>query len=329
MDHLVDAPIANILILAGVIFLAVGLFGRVGGFIGSIFGNIEAGKNSRVMAGVLGVLLIVGGGWLHQEAHTSPASAPNPSTTSTVKETQNSQIAAASPTTPPSPSPEMRHGAPKAKALVAGASTNYPAPSSAASMPAALAPKREPEGPTVPVTSDDPLVGTWTNLTPDPEGTDSISSVEIAGTAQGLAAHIWYHCPAGECDRGIHKLAVSGDISGYDYHSGERRFVGSLRKYSADVMHLSIDIFEPGTPKHWHHNRLFVRTNAPQKMRDAFARYLGEPGEKAFAMTPNGAWAYRAKESSTDYAVQIALRRCEERHGAGCRIVLLNNDAAQ
>ena len=44
MDHLTDAPIANILILAGVIFLAVGLFGHIGGFIGSIFGNIEAGK---------------------------------------------------------------------------------------------------------------------------------------------------------------------------------------------------------------------------------------------------------------------------------------------
>lgn len=60
MEHLADAPIANILILAGVIFLAVGLFGRVGGFIGSIFGNIEAGQNSRVIAGVMGAFLIVG-----------------------------------------------------------------------------------------------------------------------------------------------------------------------------------------------------------------------------------------------------------------------------
>ena len=61
MDHLADAPIANILIIAGVIFLSVGLFGRVGGFIGSIFGNIEAGKGSRILGGLLGALLILGG----------------------------------------------------------------------------------------------------------------------------------------------------------------------------------------------------------------------------------------------------------------------------
>jgi hypothetical protein len=73
MDHLTDAPVANILILAGILFLAVGLFGRIGGFIGSIFGNIEAGKSSRALAGVLGVALIVGGGWLHQHAGKVPA----------------------------------------------------------------------------------------------------------------------------------------------------------------------------------------------------------------------------------------------------------------
>jgi len=82
MDHLADAPIANILILAGVIFVAVGLFGRVGGFIGSIFGNIEAGKNSRVLAGVLGVFLIVGGGWLHERGDQATAKGSSPTTTS-------------------------------------------------------------------------------------------------------------------------------------------------------------------------------------------------------------------------------------------------------
>ena len=39
MEHLTDAPVANILILAGIMFVAVGLFGRIGGFIGSIFGT--------------------------------------------------------------------------------------------------------------------------------------------------------------------------------------------------------------------------------------------------------------------------------------------------
>jgi hypothetical protein len=66
MDPLTDAPVANILILAGVVFVAVGIFGRMGGFSGSIFGNIEAGRNSRALAGVLGLLLIGGGAWLHE-----------------------------------------------------------------------------------------------------------------------------------------------------------------------------------------------------------------------------------------------------------------------
>jgi len=74
MDHLTDAPVANILILAGILFLAVAIFGRVGGFIGKIFGNIEAAGNSRVLAGVLGALLTVGGGWLHQHGDKPPAS---------------------------------------------------------------------------------------------------------------------------------------------------------------------------------------------------------------------------------------------------------------
>ena len=68
MEHLADAPVANILILAGIIFVAVGLFGHIGGFIGSIFGSIEAGKNARILSGVLGVALIVGGGWMHEQA---------------------------------------------------------------------------------------------------------------------------------------------------------------------------------------------------------------------------------------------------------------------
>lgn len=82
MEHLTDAPVANILILAGIVFAAVGLFGKVGGFIGSIFGSIEAGKNSRILSGALGVVLIVGGGWMHEQADNQ-AAAPNPPTQTT------------------------------------------------------------------------------------------------------------------------------------------------------------------------------------------------------------------------------------------------------
>ena len=47
MDHLADAPIANILILAGVIFLAVGLFGRIGGFCRELFAALGCSDYQR------------------------------------------------------------------------------------------------------------------------------------------------------------------------------------------------------------------------------------------------------------------------------------------
>lgn len=78
MEHLTDAPVANILILAGIIFVAVGLFGHIGGLVGSIFGSIEAGKNARILSGVLGAALIIGGGWMHQLPSPVPSPSPTP-----------------------------------------------------------------------------------------------------------------------------------------------------------------------------------------------------------------------------------------------------------
>ena len=169
MDHLADAPIANLLILAGVIFLAVGIFGRVGGFVGKIFGNIEAGGNSRVLAGILGVLLTIGGGWLHHDGDKSAAKPSEPASTTT-------QPAATQPATPAQPSSS-------ANTVSAGMATppaqpnagHYTAPANPASTPAgerkalpthsdtkaekATAPSTPP-----PVNEiDERLIGTWTN----------------------------------------------------------------------------------------------------------------------------------------------------------------------
>lgn len=71
MEHLTDAPVANLLILAGIIFLAVGLFGRVGGFLGKIFGAIEAGQGARVLSGCVGLALVIGGVVLHSQVDSS------------------------------------------------------------------------------------------------------------------------------------------------------------------------------------------------------------------------------------------------------------------
>ena len=65
MEHFFDAPSANILILAGIAFLAQAVFGRVGGLLGRLFGQIRPGARSRMLAGALGMALLIGGVKLH------------------------------------------------------------------------------------------------------------------------------------------------------------------------------------------------------------------------------------------------------------------------
>lgn len=54
LDHLLQAPLANILILAGLCFLGVGAVGK-------ITGKIEPDKIGRIIAGLLGLVLLVAG----------------------------------------------------------------------------------------------------------------------------------------------------------------------------------------------------------------------------------------------------------------------------
>jgi hypothetical protein len=157
---------------------------------------------------------------------------------------------------------------------------------------------------------------------------DSIKRFEIVRDAQGMSLHLWYSCLSGDCDVGYYRLDFSGSTPKYEYNSSDRRRVAQLTLQAPNVLHVRIDLFQKGA---WYKRNdwVFTKSTAPDKLRDAFSRYLDAQGEKAFAMTPNGAWAYWAKASSTDDAVQMALQRCQERHGAGCRVILLNNDAAQ
>lgn len=62
--HLVDAPLANILILAGLAFLGVAVIGKISG-------KIEPSTSGRVMAGVLGIGLLAYGIHAHAAADTS------------------------------------------------------------------------------------------------------------------------------------------------------------------------------------------------------------------------------------------------------------------
>lgn len=328
MDHLADAPIANILILAGVIFLAVGLFGRIGGFIGSIFGNIEAGKNSRVLAGLLGGLLILGGGWMHQQgdkaaaSHSTPANpavtpaavVPNPSNASVVP------VPAPAATTPMSPAPHIA-----------------PAPSNSKTTEPTMAAKRE-NLPLAPVPESAPIahslpsfdgriIGTWTNVIP-PQG-DGSTRIQIVRAESGLEFHMWRKCGSGECDMGVHHLAPSGNTSNFDFVYSNRRIVGSMKVYAPSVLLLSVDVYEPGTQNHAHHNRVFANSSLSGQTQVAFSRYLDAPGPKAFAMTPAGAWSSYRKANTSEEAAQLALQYCQNRGWRDCRIILVGDEGPQ
>jgi hypothetical protein len=70
LPHLIDAPLANILILAGLAFLAIAVLGKISG-------KIEPGTSSRVMSGVLGLALVLYGVRTHSttDAQAAPQAA--------------------------------------------------------------------------------------------------------------------------------------------------------------------------------------------------------------------------------------------------------------
>jgi hypothetical protein len=69
LQHLIDAPVANILIVAGLLFLGIGAVGKV-------TGKIEPDKSGRLMAGVLGLILLIAGVIFHVR---TDAASKNPS----------------------------------------------------------------------------------------------------------------------------------------------------------------------------------------------------------------------------------------------------------
>lgn len=329
MDHLADAPIANILILAGVIFLAVGLFGRIGGFIGSIFGNIEAGKNSRVLAGVLGSFLILGGAWMHQQSDKSASHAATPTEStpsSTSKTVPAPEVNPDSKTAPPATGKEANVAKPKLTADAFPKKTQpYVAPNVAPTVPSADREKL----PAPPAAVGDPrLIGTWTNVIP-PQVNGSVARIEITRAESGLDAHLWYKCSSGECGIGPHHLAISGNRASDEFVQDNRRIVVSMYVYAPNVLLLSGDIYDLGTSLHVRHNRVLTNSNLSGQTQVAFSRYLDAPGPKAFAMTPAGAWASNRKAKTVEEAAQWVLQYCQDHGWRDCRIILLNDEGPQ
>ena len=71
LSHLSDAPLANILVLAGLAFLGIGVIGKISG-------KIEPSAAGRVMAAVLGSVLLVVGIYAHSTGDTARAQTRQP-----------------------------------------------------------------------------------------------------------------------------------------------------------------------------------------------------------------------------------------------------------
>jgi hypothetical protein len=64
LSHLVDAPLANILILAGRAFLAIRIVGKTSG-------KIESSTTGRIISGLIGLVLLIYGIYTHSAADTA------------------------------------------------------------------------------------------------------------------------------------------------------------------------------------------------------------------------------------------------------------------
>lgn len=76
ITHLFDAPIANLLVVAGIAFLGVAV-------LGNIANKIAPGKVGRILAGLVGTVLIIGGILMHSTSDShpgAPGQSANPQT---------------------------------------------------------------------------------------------------------------------------------------------------------------------------------------------------------------------------------------------------------
>jgi hypothetical protein len=80
VTHALDAPLANICVLAGLAFLAIAV-------VGNITGKIEPGRVGRIVSGALGLLLLSYGLAAHSAADRKTQAAPSePTVVERVKE---------------------------------------------------------------------------------------------------------------------------------------------------------------------------------------------------------------------------------------------------
>jgi len=136
-EALVAAPLANLLILGGLVFLGIGI-------VGNITGKIEPGKTGRIASGALGATLLVAGLVIHLKQAEAPAPASP----------EGTPVAAVSTAAPPKAAPLPRTSTPVPPKATLVPPTRTPLPAKATPLP--------PTNTAAPVaaTSPPPSVGT-------------------------------------------------------------------------------------------------------------------------------------------------------------------------
>jgi hypothetical protein len=71
ISHLFDAPLPNLLIIAGLIFLGIGVWGKISG-------KIEPSASGRVMSSIVGLCLVLAGLYIHSTADAAKRSQSQP-----------------------------------------------------------------------------------------------------------------------------------------------------------------------------------------------------------------------------------------------------------
>ncbi len=86
VNNIISAPIANLLVFAGIIFLGIAVVGK-------IIGKIEPGKSGRIISGIIGMTLLIIGLFMHfkqNQIPKQPKSKPSITGTKTIKPTPSS-----------------------------------------------------------------------------------------------------------------------------------------------------------------------------------------------------------------------------------------------
>lgn len=274
------------------------------------------------------MLLILGGAWLHEGGHKPAASTPSSAAPASIASPAANAppVATAAPSATTAVAPEVLRETPAAKARPAQSppvKTIKPVAPEASTPAAAHDNSRASTPP--PPSGDDRFIGTWTNLIPH---ADSIKRIEVVRVGQDLNAHLWYSCTSGECDKGTHRLDVSGAAPSYELNDSNRRRTGFLTLQTPAVLHLMVDVSQTNPQRRWQQHWVLTKSTISETTLRAFTRYLDAASPKAFAMAP-GTYSYQTGARSDDAAKEKALQGCEKHGKSGCRIILVNNDATE